>query len=72
MQVFSSVESITRLVSAVMAECDEDWSCRHAIASMGLLEKAAAEPAIGEEAAAIAERLVLVAMESAGMPGKAA
>ncbi len=62
-----------RLVGATMAECDEDWSCRHAIASMDLLERAAApEPAIGEEAAAMAERLVLVAMESAGMPGKAA
>ena len=32
----------------------------------------APEPAIGEEAAAMAERLVLVAMESAGMVGKAA
>ena len=72
-QVFLSVESMIRLVGAVMAECDEDWSCRHAIASMDLLEKAAApEPAIGEEAAAMAERLVLVAMESAGMPGKTA
>ena len=72
-QVFPSVESMIRLVGAVMAECDEEWSCRHAIASMDLLEKAAApEPAIGEEAAAMAERLVLVAMESAGMPGKAA
>lgn len=38
-----------------------------------MLEKAAApEPAIGKEAAAMAERLVLVAMESADMPGKAA
>lgn len=73
MQVFPSVESMIGLVGAVMAECDEDWSCRHAIASMDLLEKAAApEPAIGEEAAAMAERPVLVAMESAGMPGKAA
>lgn len=72
-QVFLSVESMIGLVGAVMAECDEDWSCRHAIASMDLLEKAAApEPAIGEEAAAMAERLVLVAMESAGMPGKTA
>ena len=72
-RVFPSVESMIRLVGAVMAECDEEWSCRHAIASMDLLEKAAApEPAIGEEAAAMAERPVLVAMESAGMPGKAA
>ncbi len=40
---------------------------------MDLLEKAATpEPAIGEEAAAMAERLVLVAIESAGMPGKVA
>lgn len=62
-----------RLVGAVMAECDEDRSCHHAMASMDLLEKAAApEPAIDEETAAIAERLMLVAMESAGMPGKAA
>ena len=72
-QVFPSVESMIRLVGAVLAECDEDWSCRHAIASMDLLEKPAApEPAIGEEAAAMAERLVLVAMESAGIAGKAA
>lgn len=41
-QVFPSVESMIRLVGAVMAECDEEWSCRHAIASMDLLEKAAA------------------------------
>lgn len=65
------LESIIGLVGAVMAECDEDWSCRHAIANMDLLEKAAAEPANGAEAA-MAERLVFVAMESAGMPGKAA
>ena len=72
-QVFQSVESMIELVGAVMAECDEDWSFRHAIASMDLLEKAAApKPAIGEEAAAMAERPVPVAMESAGMPGKAA
>ena len=38
-RVFPSVESMFRLVGAVMAECDEDWSCRHAIASMDLLEK---------------------------------
>ncbi len=72
-QVFPSVGSMIGLVGAVTAECDEDWPCRHATASMDLLEKAVApEPAIGEEAAAMAERLVLVAMESAGMPGKAA
>ena len=72
-QVFPCVGSMIGLAGAVMAECDEGWSCRHAIASMDLLEKAAApEPAIGEEAAAMAERLVLAAMESAGMPGKAA
>ena len=72
-QVFPNVESMIELVGAVMAECDEDWSFRHAIASMDLLEKAAApKPAIGEEAAAMAERPVPVAMESAGMPGKAA
>ena len=65
------LESIIGLVGAVMAECDEDWPCRHAIANMDLLEKAAAEPANGAEAA-MAERLVFVAMESAGMLGKAA
>ena len=44
-------QSIIRLVGAVMAECDEDWSCRHAMASMDSLEKAAAPgAAIGEEA----------------------
>ena len=41
-RVFPSVESMIRLVGAVMAECVEDWSCRHAIASMDLVEKAAA------------------------------
>lgn len=72
-QVFPSVESMIRLVGTVMAECDEDWSGRHAIANMDLLEKPAApEPGIDREAAARAERLVLVAMESAGMAGKAA
>lgn len=40
---------------------------------MDLPEKPAApEPAIGEQSAAMAERLALVAMESAGMVGKAA
>lgn len=47
---------MTRLVGAVMAEYDEDWSCRHAIASMDLPEKPAApEPAIGEEATVMTE-----------------
>lgn len=72
-QVFPSVESMIRLVGAVMAECDEDRPCRHAIASMDLLEKAAAaEPGIDREMEEGAERLILVAMESAGMAGKAA
>lgn len=71
-----SVESMIRLVGAVMAELDEDWSCRCVIATMELLEKkrreGAAEPPIGPEEAAPAERLVIVAMESAGPPAKAA
>ena len=72
-QVFPSAESMVRLVGAVMAELDEDWSGRHAIASMDLLERGVApEPPIDADAAARAERLVLVAMESAGMAGKAA
>ena len=75
-QVFPSIESMIRLVGAVMAELDEDWSCRCAIATMELLEKkegeSADEPPIGPEEAARAERLVLVAMESAGLPAKAA
>lgn len=55
-QVFPSTESMTRLVGAVIAEYDEDWSCRHAIASMDLLEKPAApEPVIGEEATVMTE-----------------
>lgn len=67
-QVFPSVESMMRLVGAVMAELDEDWSGRHAIASMDLLEKPCApERQIGPETRSRAERLVLVAMESAGM-----
>lgn len=66
-QVFPSVESMMRLVGAVMCEQDEDWSCRRAMASMDLLEgPAEPEPAIGPETAARAERLVTVAMESGG------
>ena len=37
--MFPSVESMIRLVGAVMAELDEDWSGRCAIASMDLLER---------------------------------
>ena len=73
MQVFPSVESMIRLVGAVMAELDEDWSGRCAIASMDLLErKVASEPAVDPDTAARAERLVLVAVESAGLAGRRA
>ena len=72
-QVFPSVESMIRLVGAVMAEADEDWSTRRCMATMDALEGALPpEPAIDAEAKAKAERLVLVAMEAAGVATKAA
>ena len=62
-----------RLVGAVMAELDEGWLGRCAIASMDLLErKAASEPAVDPDTASRAERLVLVAVESAGLAGRRA
>lgn len=70
-QVFPSVESMIGLVGAVMAELDEDWSGRCAIASTDLLErKAASEPAVDPDTAARTERLVLVAVESASLAGR--
>lgn len=72
-QVFPSVDSMIRLVGAVMAEADEDWSTRRCMATMEALEgELPPEPAIGAEARLRAERLVLVAMEAAGVTPKAA
>ena len=72
-QVFPSAESMIRLVGAVMAEADEDWSTRRCMATMDALEAPLPpEPAIGAETRLRAERLVLVAMEAAGMGPKAA
>lgn len=72
-QVFPSAESMIRLVGAVMAEADEDWSTRRCMATMDALETPLPpEPAIGAETRLRAERLVLVAMETAGMGPKAA
>lgn len=62
-----------RLVGAVMAEADEDWSTRRCMATMEALEgRLPPEPAIGAEARLRAERLVLVAMEAAGVAPEAA
>lgn len=67
-QVFPSPESMIRLVGAVMAEADEGWSTRRCMATMDALEgELPPEPAIDDEARLRAERLVLVAMETAGM-----
>lgn len=72
-QVFPSAESMIRLVGAVMAEADEDWSTRRCMATMDALEAPLPpEPAIGAETRLRAERLVLVAMEAAGVAPKAA
>lgn len=72
-QVFPSTESMIRLVGAVMAEADEDWSTRRCMATMDALEREAPpEPAIDAETRLRAERLVLVAMESAGVAPRAA
>ena len=72
-QVFPSMESMIRLVGAVMAEADEDWSTRRCMATMDALEREAPpEPAIDAETRLRAERLVMVAMESAGVAPRAA
>ena len=72
-QVFPSMESMIRLVGAVMAEADEDWSVRRCMATMDALEiPLPPEPPIDDETRSRAERLVLVAMEAAGMGPKAA
>lgn len=71
-QVFPSAESMIRLVGAVMAEADEDWSTRRCMATMDALERdLPPEPAIDAETRLRAERLVLVAMEAAGAAPRA-
>ena len=72
-QVFPSAESMIRLVGAVMAEADEDWSTRRCVATMDALERGLPpEPAIDAETRLRAERLVLAAMETAGEAPRAA
>lgn len=62
-----------RLVGAVMAEADEDWSTRRCTATMEALEaELPPEPAVDAETRLRAERLVLVTMEAAGVAPKAA
>lgn len=69
----SKRESALDLVGAVMAEADEDWSVRRCMATMDALEiPLPPEPPIDDETRSRAERLVLVAMEAAGMGPKAA
>ncbi|MEQ2958052.1 hypothetical protein [Slackia piriformis] len=56
-----------------MAEADEDWSVRRCMATMDALETPLPpEPPIDDETRSKAERLVLAAMETAGMGPKAA
>ena len=67
-QVFPSAESMLRLVGAVCAEQDEDWSSRRYISpeSMGRLsEPAAPEPAESEESRRRGLMVVETAMELA-------
>ena len=72
-QAFPSAESMIRLVGAVMTEADEDWSTRRCMATMDAPEAPQPpEPAIDPETRLRAERLVLVAMEAAGVAPKAA
>ena len=72
-QVLPSMEPMIRPVGAVMAEVDEDWSVRRCMATMDALEiPLPPEPPIDDETRSRAERLVLVAMETAGIGPKAA
>lgn len=67
-QVFPSVKSLIRLIGAVCAEIDEDWSSRHYISpdslANGEQDVAARKPIITDEVRQRAARLVAVAMES--------
>lgn len=75
-QVFPSVKSLIRLIGAVCAEIDEDWSSRHFISSDSLANGeqyvTAQKPIITEEVRQRATRLVTVAMESAQSERKVA
>lgn len=74
-QVFPSAESMLRLVGAVCAEQDEDWSSRRYISpeSMGRFsEPAAPEPAESEESRRRGLMVVETAMELAGGGRRAA
>ena len=69
--VFPSAETMIRMVGAVMAEADEGWSTRRCMATMDALEgELPPGPGIDAETRLRVERLVLVAMEAAGMPPK--
>ena len=72
-QVLPSMEPMIRPVGAAMAEADGDWSVRRCMATMDALEiPLPPEPPIDDETRSRAERLVLAAMETAGMGPKAA
>ena len=74
-QVFPSAESMVRLVGAVMAEQDEDWSSRRWIVPESLArleEPAPAEPETTEESRMRGLKVVRTAMELADMGSRAA
>ena len=74
-QVFPSAESMARLVGAVMAEQDEDWSSRRWIvpASLsGLDEPAPVQPEPTDESRERGLKVVQAAMELADMGSRAA
>lgn len=74
-QVFPSAESMLRLVGAVRAEQDEDWSSRRYISPESmqrLSEPAAPEPAESEESRRRGLMVVETAMELAGGGRRAA
>ncbi len=74
-QVFPSAESMIRLVGAVMAEQDEDWSSRRWIVPESLArleEPAPAEPETTEESRMRGLKVVRTAMELADAGRRAA
>lgn len=74
-QVFPSADSMVRLVGAVMAEQDEDWSSRRWIVPESLArleEPAPAEPETTEESRMRGLKVVRTAMELADAGRRAA
>ena len=74
-QVFPSADSMVRLIGAVMAEQDEDWSSRRWIVPESLArleEPAPAEPETTEESRERGLKVVQTAMELADGGRKAA